>query len=109
MKCFRHVVSLALKQNQCSDDSLLVKDINHGQETHVKHTSTHTMVDTYMHTPTGKALEAAVQEGLHSVALHGLVGDKLAGEYSGGMRRRLSVGMAFMGQPRVVYLDEPST
>ncbi|KAF5836372.1 hypothetical protein DUNSADRAFT_6008 [Dunaliella salina] len=49
------------------------------------------------------------EEGLHSVALHGLVGNKLAGEYSGGMRRRLSVGMAFMGQPRVVYLDEPST
>jgi len=43
------------------------------------------------------------------VALHGLVGNKLAGEYSGGMRRRLSVGMAFMGRPKVVYLDEPST
>jgi len=57
----------------------------------------------------GKALHDAVDEGLHSVALHGLVGNKLACEYSGGMRRRLSVGMAFMGQPRVVYLDEPST
>lgn len=61
------------------------------------------------HLPTGRALEDAVDEGLHSVALHGAVGDKLAGEYSGGMRRRLSVGMAFMGRPRVVYLDEPST
>jgi len=29
--------------------------------------------------------------------------------YSGGMKRRLSVANAFIGNPRLVYLDEPST
>lgn len=29
--------------------------------------------------------------------------------YSGGMRRRLSVALALLGDPLVVYLDEPST
>lgn len=29
--------------------------------------------------------------------------------YSGGMKRRLSVAISFMGSPAVVYLDEPST
>jgi ABC-type multidrug transport system ATPase subunit len=31
------------------------------------------------------------------------------GAYSGGMRRRLSVAMALLGDPLVVYLDEPTT
>lgn len=29
--------------------------------------------------------------------------------YSGGMKRRLSVACSFVGNPRLVYLDEPST
>ena len=29
--------------------------------------------------------------------------------FSGGMRRRLSVAISFMGSPSVVYLDEPSS
>lgn len=29
--------------------------------------------------------------------------------FSGGMKRRLSVALAFIGQPRIVFLDEPST
>lgn len=29
--------------------------------------------------------------------------------YSGGMRRRLSVAVALLGDPRVVILDEPTT
>lgn len=35
--------------------------------------------------------------------------DKQARQYSGGMKRRLSVAISFMGDPLVVYLDEPST
>ena len=29
--------------------------------------------------------------------------------FSGGMKRRLSVACALVGNPRIVYLDEPST
>eukprot|EP00811_Abedinium_folium_P005560 NODE_1511_length_2453_cov_9.006449.p1 GENE.NODE_1511_length_2453_cov_9.006449~~NODE_1511_length_2453_cov_9.006449.p1 ORF type:complete len:765 (+),score=240.58 NODE_1511_length_2453_cov_9.006449:173-2296(+) len=33
---------------------------------------------------------------------------KLAGRYSGGMKRKLSVGIALIGQPPILFLDEPS-
>jgi len=32
-----------------------------------------------------------------------------ASELSGGMRRRLSVAISLVGDPRIVFLDEPST
>lgn len=38
--------------------------------------------------------------------------DKLearAGDLSGGQRRKLSVAIAFMGSPAVVFLDEPTS
>eukprot|EP01087_Luapelamoeba_hula_P023615 TRINITY_DN8712_c0_g1_i4.p1 TRINITY_DN8712_c0_g1~~TRINITY_DN8712_c0_g1_i4.p1 ORF type:complete len:1796 (+),score=315.58 TRINITY_DN8712_c0_g1_i4:95-5482(+) len=35
--------------------------------------------------------------------------DKLAGTYSGGNKRRLSLAIALLGNPPVVFLDEPST
>lgn len=40
--------------------------------------------------------------------LHGVT-SKRVGQFSGGMKRRLSVAISFMGNPSVVYLDEPST
>ncbi|ESQ45794.1 hypothetical protein EUTSA_v10010102mg [Eutrema salsugineum] len=58
----------------------------------------------------GSVLEQAVEESLKSVNLfHGGVADKLAGKYSGGMKRRLSVAISLIGSPKVVYMDEPST
>jgi ABC-2 type transport system ATP-binding protein len=35
--------------------------------------------------------------------------DKRAATYSGGMRRRLDLGMTLVGEPRVIFLDEPTT
>ncbi|XP_051123223.1 ABC transporter A family member 7-like isoform X3 [Andrographis paniculata] len=59
---------------------------------------------------TGAALTQAVEESLKSVNLfHGGVADKKAGKYSGGMKRRLSVAISLIGDPKVVYMDEPST
>ncbi len=34
---------------------------------------------------------------------------KLASTYSGGMRRRLDIAMTLMGDPQVIFLDEPTT
>ena len=41
----------------------------------------------------------------------GLVDDarRPAATYSGGMRRRLDLAMTLMGDPRVIFLDEPTT
>lgn len=35
--------------------------------------------------------------------------NKLSGTLSGGNKRKLSVAMAMIGNPRIVFLDEPST
>ena len=35
--------------------------------------------------------------------------NKLAGTYSGGNKRKLSVAIAMLGNPPIVFLDEPST
>jgi len=35
--------------------------------------------------------------------------DKTCGGYSGGNKRKLSVGMALIGDPSIVFLDEPSS
>ncbi|MFF2345134.1 ABC transporter ATP-binding protein [Pseudarthrobacter sp. NPDC058119] len=36
-------------------------------------------------------------------------GDRKASTYSGGMRRRLDIAMSLIGNPPVIFLDEPTT
>jgi ABC-type Na+ transport system ATPase subunit NatA len=54
------------------------------------------------------AVAAAVRPLLFRLGLEALAA-RPAGAYSGGNRRRLSVGVALVGAPQVVLLDEPST
>jgi len=56
----------------------------------------------------GKELDAAVYEGLKGVNLHTELSKK-SKQYSGGMKRRLSVACALIGDPEVILLDEPTT
>ncbi|MED6166072.1 Phospholipid-transporting ATPase abca7 [Stylosanthes scabra] len=55
-------------------------------------------------------ISKAVEDSLKSLNLfNGGVANKQAGKYSGGMKRRLSVAISLIGNPSVVYIDEPST
>jgi ABC-2 type transport system ATP-binding protein len=45
---------------------------------------------------------------LERVGLSGAA-ERRVGTYSGGMRRRLDLGMALVHEPRVLFLDEPTT
>lgn len=58
----------------------------------------------------GAKLAQAIEQSLRSVRLFdGGVPDKLVQKYSGGMKRRLSVAISLIGDPKVVYMDEPSS
>ena len=46
---------------------------------------------------------------LEEVGLSAFDSDRLSSNYSGGMKRRLSLACATIGQPQLVFLDEPST
>lgn len=58
----------------------------------------------------GANLSRAVDDALRNVnLLQGGDADKRVRDYSGGMKRRLSIAISLIGDPKVVYLDEPST
>lgn len=52
--------------------------------------------------------EAAAAK-LAEVGLREVDADRLSAHYSGGMKRRLSLACALIGQPQIVFLDEAST
>jgi ABC-type multidrug transport system ATPase subunit len=56
----------------------------------------------------GDKLAAEVKYRLQQVDLWS-VHNKKAGQYSGGMKRRLCVAIALIGTPRVILMDEPTT
>jgi len=56
----------------------------------------------------GPALLCEVEQRLRALRLYD-VRDRRAGQCSGGMQRRLCVGMATIGSPVAMVLDEPST
>ena len=51
----------------------------------------------------------AVEKKLAEVGLSEFDSNRLSQGYSGGMKRKLSVACATIGQPQIVFLDEPST
>ena len=56
----------------------------------------------------GKALVDRIEELLKLVQLQD-VASKPAGRYSGGMRKRLDLASALINDPRLLFLDEPTT
>jgi len=57
----------------------------------------------------GAAVRAEAQRVAVDVGLDGDAFNTRADSLSGGMRRRLSIGMALVGDPAIVVLDEPTT
>uniref|UniRef100_A0A452RCP6 ABC transporter domain-containing protein n=1 Tax=Ursus americanus TaxID=9643 RepID=A0A452RCP6_URSAM len=51
---------------------------------------------------------ACVEQILDDLVMYAYV-DKLVKTYSGGNKRKLSTGIALLGEPSVIFLDEPST
>ena len=54
-------------------------------------------------------VQEAVNQKLAEVGLSEFDSDRVSSGYSGGMKRKLSVACATIGQPQMVFLDEPST
>ncbi|KAF6202602.1 hypothetical protein GE061_003000 [Apolygus lucorum] len=56
----------------------------------------------------GKELKTSVEKWLEIMDMDEIK-DRSCGEYSGGNKRKLSVAMSLIGDPSIVFLDEPTT
>jgi len=55
----------------------------------------------------GTALRSRVNEVLEVIGLSDRANDRV-GKYSGGMKRRVNIGVALLHKPKVIYMDEPT-
>lgn len=55
----------------------------------------------------GAALKSRVNEVLDVIGLSDRANDRV-GKYSGGMKRRVNIGVALLHKPKVIYMDEPT-
>lgn len=55
----------------------------------------------------GAALKARVAEVLDIIGLSDRANERV-GKYSGGMKRRVNIGVALLHKPKVIYMDEPT-
>lgn len=55
----------------------------------------------------GKALASRVDEVLQQIGLSDRAKDKVK-TYSGGMKRRLNIGVGLLHRPRIIFMDEPT-
>ncbi len=55
----------------------------------------------------GSALKARVDEVLEVIGLSDRARERV-GKYSGGMKRRVNIGVALLHKPKVIYMDEPT-
>jgi ABC-2 type transport system ATP-binding protein len=55
----------------------------------------------------GGALRARVDEVLDVIGLRERAKERV-GKYSGGMKRRVNIGVALLHKPKVIYMDEPT-
>jgi ABC-2 type transport system ATP-binding protein len=55
----------------------------------------------------GRALKARVDEVLDVIGLRERAGERVS-KYSGGMKRRVNIGVALLHKPKVIYMDEPT-
>lgn len=55
----------------------------------------------------GSALRARIDEVLEIIGLGDRAQERV-GKYSGGMKRRVNIGVALLHKPKVIYMDEPT-